>query len=77
MPHGTQRTNRCPQVRENAVNRSSFHRDARARAFQTMAMLLVLVGVLALLLHTLVYRDATQTAARIPGATVQPSTSRF
>jgi competence protein ComGC len=59
------------------VNQRSFHRDARARAFQSMAMLLVLVVVLALLLHTLVYRDTTQTSARIPGTTVQPSTGRF
>jgi hypothetical protein len=59
------------------MNRRSFHQDARARAFQTTAMLLILVGVLALLLHTLVYRDTTQTAASSRGTTVQPSTGRF
>ena len=42
---------------------SSFHRDARARAFQTAAMLLILLAVLALLVPNLVIRDATHTAS--------------
>jgi hypothetical protein len=55
--------------------RSSLHRDARARAFQTAAMLLVLMAVLGLLLHSLVFRSPVEQS-RSHSISGQPATGR-
>jgi hypothetical protein len=59
--------------------RSSFQRDARARAFQTAAMLLILLAVLAVLVPNLVIRDTTHTATRdgLAPKAGQPAIDRF
>jgi hypothetical protein len=59
--------------------RNSLQRDAMALALQTAAMLLMLLAALAVLFPNLMFREATQTAARDSDrpATAQPAIDLF
>ena len=69
----------APALKVITMPRSSYRRDAKARAFQTAAMLLILLAVLALLVPNLVIRDTTHTATRDGKAPTagQPAIDRF
>jgi len=69
----------APALEVISMPRISLQRDARARAFQTAAMLLILFAVLALLVPNLVIRDTTHTAKRDGNAPMagQPAIDRF
>ena len=59
---------------EDIMMRRNFPTDARARALQTLCMLLVLAAVTGMLIHALTHRDATSVVS-VPA--LRDSTSRM